>query len=205
MNKQSSPVRRWLHARRPRPPPGTQPASLTLKYTVTNVPGRDAGLTIVEFALAGPLDGPEAARAWERRAYIGSDAEASEEVLLDQARRYWLSDKLLLPTEANAHPTDGFEGGRLLGRLPAVTTPRRPPGAEGCGRFPVAAIADDLPVGGNAVRGILKAVPHLSIRRLPHNAPGVRAEGFVLTIDPHVHRTGEPRGGSDEGGREKGK
>ncbi len=162
MNKQSSPVRRWLHARRPRPPPGTQPASLTLKYTVTNVPGGDAGLRIVEFALAGPLDGPEAARAWERRAYIGSDAEASEEVLLDQARRYWLSDKLLLPTEANAHPTDGFEGGgRLLGRLPAVTTPRRPPGAEGCGRFPVAAIADDLPVGGNAVRGILRAVPHL--------------------------------------------
>ena len=166
---------------------------------MTNVPGGDAGLRIVEFALAGPLDGPEAARAWERRAYIGSDAEASEEVLLDQARRYWLSDKLLLPTEANAHPTDGFEGGRLLGRLPAVTTPRRPPGAEGCGRFPVAAIADDLPVGGNAVRGILKAVPHLSIRRLRHNAPGVRAEGFVLTIDPHVHRTGEPRGGSDEG------
>ena len=103
-----------------------------LKYTVTNVPGRDAGLRIdVEFALAGPLDGPEAALAWERRAYIGSDAEASEEVLLDEARRYWLSDKLLLPTEANAHPTDGFEGGRL----PAVTTPRRPPGAEGCGRF----------------------------------------------------------------------
>ena len=28
-NKQSSPVRRWLHARRPRPPPGTQPTSLT--------------------------------------------------------------------------------------------------------------------------------------------------------------------------------
>ena len=65
----------------------------------------------VEFALAGPLDGPEAALAWERRACIGFDAEASEEVLLDEARRYWLSDKLLLPTEANAHPTDGFEGG----------------------------------------------------------------------------------------------
>ena len=33
-----------------------------LKYTATNVPGRDAGLRIdVEFALAGPLDGPEAA------------------------------------------------------------------------------------------------------------------------------------------------
>ena len=73
--------------------------------------GGDAGLRIVKFALAGPLDGPEAARAWERRAYIGFDAEASEEVLLDEARRYWLSDKLLLPTEANAHPTDGFEGG----------------------------------------------------------------------------------------------
>ena len=96
MNKQSSPVRRWLHARRPRPPPGTQPASLTLKYTVTNVPGRDAGLRIVEFALAGPLDGPEA---------------------------YWLSDKLLLPTEANAHPTDGFEGGAApRGDDPAAPT-----------------------------------------------------------------------------------
>ena len=83
-----------------------------LKYTETNVPEGDAGLRIdVEFALAGPLDGPEAALAWERRAYIGFDAEASEEVLLDEARRYWLSDKLMLPTEAHAHPTDGFEGG----------------------------------------------------------------------------------------------
>ena len=73
--------------------------------------GRDAGLRIdIEFALAGPLDGPEAALAWKRRAYIGFDAEASEEVLLDEALRYWLSDELL-PTEANAHPTDGFEGG----------------------------------------------------------------------------------------------
>ena len=83
-----------------------------LKYTVTNVPGRDAGLRIdVEFALAGPLDGPEAALVWERRAYIGFDAEASEEVLLDEARRYWLSDTLMLPTEANAYPTDEIEGG----------------------------------------------------------------------------------------------
>ena len=32
-------------------------------------------------------------------------------MLLDEARRYWLSDKLLLPTEAHAYPTDGFEGG----------------------------------------------------------------------------------------------
>ena len=97
-----------------------------LKYTVTNVPGRDAGLRIdVEFALAAPLDGPEAALAWERRAYIGFDAEASEEVLLDEARRYWLSDKLLLPTEANAHPTDGFEGGPALrGDDPAAPTRR---------------------------------------------------------------------------------
>ena len=83
-----------------------------LKYTVTNVPERDAGLRIdVEFALAGPLDDPEAALEWERRSYIGFDAEASEEVLLDQARRYWLSDKLMLPTEADAHPPVGFEGG----------------------------------------------------------------------------------------------
>ena len=36
-----------------------------LKYTATNVPEGDAGLRIdVEFALAGPLDGPEAALAW---------------------------------------------------------------------------------------------------------------------------------------------
>ena len=67
----------------------------------------------------------------EAPAYIGFDAKASEEVLLDEALRYWLSDELLLPTEANAHPTDGFEGGRL----PAVTPPPRPPGAEGCCRF----------------------------------------------------------------------
>ena len=87
-----------------------------LKYTVTNVPGHDAGLRLdVEFALAGPLDGPEAALWWERRAYIGFDAEASEEVLLDEARRYWLSDKLLLPTEVNAHPTDGIKGGPVPG------------------------------------------------------------------------------------------
>ena len=96
-----------------------------------DVPGRDAGLRIVEFALAGPLDGPEAALAWERRGYIGFDAEASEEVLLDEARRYWLSDKLLLPTEADGAPDRPVRGG---GRLPAVTTPRRPPDTEGCCR-----------------------------------------------------------------------
>ena len=97
-----------------------------LKYTVTNVPGRDAGLRIdVEFALAGPLDGPEAALAWERRPYIGFDAEASKEVLLEEARRYWLSDKLLLPTEADAHPTDGIEGGPApRGDDPAAPTRR---------------------------------------------------------------------------------
>ena len=54
-----------------------------------------------------------------------SDAEASEEVLLDEARRYWLSDKLMLPTEANAHPTDGFEGGPApRGDDPAAPTRR---------------------------------------------------------------------------------
>ena len=83
-----------------------------LEYTVTNVPEGDAGLRIdVELALAGPLDGPEAALEWERRSYIGFDAEASEAVLLDRTRRYWLSDKLMLPTEADAHPPDGLEGG----------------------------------------------------------------------------------------------
>ena len=33
---------------------------------------------VIALALAGSLDGPEAALAWERRAYIGFDAEASE-------------------------------------------------------------------------------------------------------------------------------
>ncbi len=98
-----------------------------LKYTVTNVPGRDAGLMIDgEFALAGPLDGPEAALAWERRAYIGFDAEASEEVLLDEARRYWLSDKLMLPTEADALPTAGIEGGPTPGPTPRGDDPAAP-------------------------------------------------------------------------------
>ena len=78
-----------------------------LKYTATNVPGRAAGLRIdVEFALAAPLDGPDAALEWERRSYIGGDAEASEQVLWDCARRYWLCDKLMLPTEADAYPPD---------------------------------------------------------------------------------------------------
>ena len=78
-----------------------------LSYTVTNVPGRGAGLRIdVEFALAAPLDGPDAPLEWERRSYIGCDAEASEQVLRDCARRYWLCDTLMLPTEADAYPPD---------------------------------------------------------------------------------------------------
>ena len=78
-----------------------------LKYTVTNVPGRGTGLKIdVEFALAAPLDGPDAPLEWEGRSYIGCDAEASEQVLWDCARRSWLCDKLMLPTEADAYPPE---------------------------------------------------------------------------------------------------
>ena len=78
-----------------------------LSYTVTNVPGRGACLRIdVEFALAAPLDGPDAPLEWERRSYIGCDGEASEQVLRDCARRYWLCDTLMLPTEADAYPPD---------------------------------------------------------------------------------------------------
>ena len=78
-----------------------------LEYTV--VLGR-AGLRIdVEFALAAPLDGPNARLEWERRSYVGFGAEASELALLDYARRYWLSNKLMLPTEADAHPPDWVE------------------------------------------------------------------------------------------------
>ena len=75
-----------------------------LEYTVMDVPGRTAALRIdVEFALAAPLDGPDAPLEWERRSYIGCDAEASERVLWECARRYWLCDKLMLPTEADAY------------------------------------------------------------------------------------------------------
>ena len=57
-------------------------------YTVMNVPGRAGGLRIdVEFALAAPLDGPDAPLEWERHSYIGCDAEASQQVLWDYARR----------------------------------------------------------------------------------------------------------------------
>ena len=78
-----------------------------LQYTVMDVPGRTAALRIdVEFALAAPLDGPDASLEWERRSYIGCDAEASEQVLWDNARRYWLCDRLMLPTEADAYPPE---------------------------------------------------------------------------------------------------
>ena len=78
-----------------------------LQYTVMNVPGRAAGLRIdVEFALTAPLDGPDAPLEWERRSYIGCDAEASQQVLWDYARRYWLCDQLMLPTEADAPRPD---------------------------------------------------------------------------------------------------
>ena len=80
-----------------------------LQYTVMDVRGRPAALRIdVEFALAAPLDGPDASLEWERRSYIGCDAEASEQVLWDNARRYWLCDKLMLPTEADAYPPEEY-------------------------------------------------------------------------------------------------
>ena len=58
----------------------------------------------VEFAVAAPLDGPDAPMEWERRSYVGRGAEASEQVLFDSARRYWLCDTLMLPTEAGYRP-----------------------------------------------------------------------------------------------------
>ena len=82
-----------------------------LRYTAPHVPGRTAARRIdVEFALAAPLDGPAAPMEWERRSYIGCDAEASEQVLWETARRYWLCDMLMLPTEADAYPPDGGGG-----------------------------------------------------------------------------------------------
>ena len=77
----------------------------SLEYTAMNMPGRSAGLRIdVEFAMSAPLDGPDAPLEWERRSYFGFDAEASEQVLWDYARRYWFSDKLMLPTEGRCAP-----------------------------------------------------------------------------------------------------
>ena len=79
-----------------------------LEYTVMDVPGRTAALRIdVEFALAAPLDDPDAPLEWEGRSYIGWDAEASEQVLWECARRDWLCYKLMIPTEADAYPPEG--------------------------------------------------------------------------------------------------
>ena len=72
-----------------------------LKYAAMNVP--DPAVRIdVEFALAAPLDGRDAPLEWEGRSYIGRGAEASEQFLFDTARRYWLCETLMLPTEADA-------------------------------------------------------------------------------------------------------
>ena len=74
-----------------------------LKYTAMNVP--DPAVRIdVEFALAAMLDGHDAPLEWEGRSYIGRGAEASEQFLFDCARRYWLCETLMLPTEADAAP-----------------------------------------------------------------------------------------------------
>ena len=74
-----------------------------LKYTAMNVP--DPAVRIdVEFALAEPLDSRDAPLEWEGRSYIGRGAEASEQFLFDCARRYWLCETLMLPTEADAEP-----------------------------------------------------------------------------------------------------
>ena len=77
-----------------------------LEYTVVNTPGLGDGLKIdVEFTLAAPLDGSEAVMP-DRHCYFGYGAEASEEFLLNSARRYWLCTKLWIPTEADAHPPE---------------------------------------------------------------------------------------------------
>lgn len=74
-----------------------------LKYTAMNVPDRAVRID-VEFALAAPLDGGDTPLEWERRSYIGRGAEASEQFLFDCARRYWVCETLMLPTEADAVP-----------------------------------------------------------------------------------------------------
>ena len=74
-----------------------------LKYTAMNMP--DPAVRIdVEFALAAPLDGRDTPLEWEHRSYIGQGAEASEQFLFDCARRYWLCETLMLPTEADVVP-----------------------------------------------------------------------------------------------------
>ena len=73
-----------------------------LKYTAMKP---DPAVRIdVEFALAATLDGRDAPLEWERRSYIGHGEEASEQFLFDCARRYWLCETLMLPTEADAVP-----------------------------------------------------------------------------------------------------
>ena len=77
-----------------------------LEYTVVNTPGLGDGLKIeVEFTLAAPLDGSDAVMS-DRHCYFGYGAEASEEFLLNSARRYWLCTKLWIPTETDAHPPE---------------------------------------------------------------------------------------------------
>ena len=80
-----------------------------LKYTVAEVAELGVGVRIdVEFALGTSLDGPDAL-VWEGFCYFGFGDEAAEQVLMDSARRYWLCDKLMLPTEVDADPPDGVE------------------------------------------------------------------------------------------------
>ena len=72
-----------------------------LKYTA--MPDRAVRID-VEFALAAPLDGCDTPLEWEPRSYIGRGAEASEQFLFACARRYWLCETLMVPTEADAVP-----------------------------------------------------------------------------------------------------
>ena len=69
----------------------------------------------------------------DRHCYFGYGAEASEEFLLDSARRYWLCTKLWIPTEADAHPPEWVHSPECGGRLRPL------------------AIANDLLVDGVAV------------------------------------------------------
>ena len=127
-----------------------------LQYTVMDVPGRTAALRLdVEFALAAPLDGPDAPLERERRSYIGCDAEASEQVLWDNARRYWLCDKLMLPTEADAYPPEGAGAPRRGGQS-----------AEGAARLLADGRRDDASRRGPraGARELLRAQPAVPAR-----------------------------------------
>ena len=115
---------------------------------MVNTPGLGDGLKIeVEFTLAAPLDGTDAVMP-DRHCYFGYGAEASEEFLLDSARRYWLCTKLWIPTEADAHPPEWV----VWEEPPHANDPTTAAQPSECGgRLRPPAIANDLLVDGVAV------------------------------------------------------